>query len=135
MFYCDECAKKNKYPESFSKSKGKCELCGEEKICNDVPCSALPDSPVNKVALNKQQECLKALNCLYLAVDKSIADDVKEKVLAALEEAKSEGMVSSSKPKYLSFCTYENYCFHKYLNEDNFYVCNNSIDSCKYLMP
>lgn len=36
--------------------------------------------------MTKKEECLKALNCLYLEVPASIADDVKQKVLAALEE-------------------------------------------------
>ena len=37
--------------------------------------------------MTKKEECLKALQCLYLAVDASIADDVKRKVLEALDEA------------------------------------------------
>jgi len=42
MFYCDECAKINGYPESLGKSKGRCELCGKTRICNDRPSSSLP---------------------------------------------------------------------------------------------
>ena len=33
-----------------------------------------------------EQECRKALKCLYLEVHESIADDVSKKVLVALEE-------------------------------------------------
>lgn len=37
--------------------------------------------------MTKKEECLKALQCLYLEVDATIADDVKRKVLDALDEA------------------------------------------------
>jgi hypothetical protein len=36
----------------------------------------------------KEKEARKALQCLFLAVDQSIAQDVKDKVTAALDEAK-----------------------------------------------
>jgi hypothetical protein len=42
MFYCDDCANEYGYPESIMKSEGKCEICGKQKICNDVPSSCLP---------------------------------------------------------------------------------------------
>ena len=37
--------------------------------------------------MTKRDECLKALQCLYLEVDATIADDVKRRVLEALDEA------------------------------------------------
>lgn len=37
-----------------------------------------------------EKECLKALQCLYLEVDSTIADDVKKKVIAALDELKKQ---------------------------------------------
>jgi len=39
MFYCDDCAKKKKYPIIASekmKSFGPCEICGKERPCNDI---------------------------------------------------------------------------------------------------
>ncbi len=36
--------------------------------------------------MTKREEALKALQCLYLEVDEKIADDVKQKVMAALDE-------------------------------------------------
>ena len=45
MFYCDACAKKNKWPDGFSKSRGGCEVCGNTAVCSDVPSSALPAPP------------------------------------------------------------------------------------------
>lgn len=42
MFFCDECRKKKNWPESFLKSKGPCEVCGEVRVCNDVKSSFLP---------------------------------------------------------------------------------------------
>ena len=37
MFYCDDCAKKKKYPISWFKSYGNCEICGKTRECNEVP--------------------------------------------------------------------------------------------------
>ena len=42
MFYCNDCAKENDYPETITKSQGPCELCGKVAICNDMPSSKLP---------------------------------------------------------------------------------------------
>ncbi len=42
MFYCDVCAQKQSWPQSFSKSRGTCEMCGEHAVCNDRPSSLLP---------------------------------------------------------------------------------------------
>ena len=36
--------------------------------------------------MNKKEEMLKALNCLYIAVDESIADDVKARVMSYVNE-------------------------------------------------
>jgi hypothetical protein len=44
MFYCNDCAKKNGYPESICKSVGTCELCGKIALCSDRPSSSLPMS-------------------------------------------------------------------------------------------
>jgi hypothetical protein len=43
MFYCNECAKKYKYPETISKSGGKCEICGKIAVCNDRPARLLSE--------------------------------------------------------------------------------------------
>lgn len=42
MFYCNTCAKRKQWPESWSKSRGCCEVCGNTAICNDIPSSQLP---------------------------------------------------------------------------------------------
>lgn len=45
MFYCDECRRKYKWPESIiMKSRGLCEMCHRPALCNDVPSSRLPDT-------------------------------------------------------------------------------------------
>lgn len=31
MFYCKECKEQNNWPESYNKSFGACEMCGEVK--------------------------------------------------------------------------------------------------------
>lgn len=43
MFYCEECRVTNEWPESISKSYGKCECCNANKVvCYDVPSKNLP---------------------------------------------------------------------------------------------
>jgi len=43
MFYCDACAKKNRWPIGLVRSSGSCEVCGKKRECSDVPSSKLPD--------------------------------------------------------------------------------------------
>jgi len=42
MFYCDECGRKKGWPIGMLKSKGPCEICHQEAICNEVPSGQLP---------------------------------------------------------------------------------------------
>lgn len=42
MFYCDDCAEKNGYPQSIIRSVGPCEVCGKVDVCSDMPSSNLP---------------------------------------------------------------------------------------------
>jgi len=37
MFYCNKCAIEKRYPQSIGKSHEKCEICGNQELCNDVP--------------------------------------------------------------------------------------------------
>lgn len=41
MFYCNDCAEKNDYPQTIFKSEGLCELCGKHALCNEMPSSKL----------------------------------------------------------------------------------------------
>ena len=41
----------------------------------------------------KEKLCLKALECLYLEVDSKIADDVKQKVIEALQEKENTNSI------------------------------------------
>lgn len=45
MFYCEKCRVGNTWPESFGKSRGRCELCKEYAVCNDRPSSTFPAPP------------------------------------------------------------------------------------------
>lgn len=61
MFYCKQCAEKHKWPNSFSVSYGRCEMCEEVAECYDTPSSRLPrkfvdpfDDPFDEV--ETQQE-------------------------------------------------------------------------------
>lgn len=42
MFFCNPCATKREWPQSMFKSRGKCEICNEIAVCNDIPSSNLP---------------------------------------------------------------------------------------------
>lgn len=42
MFYCDPCAERLGYPQTMSKSRGRCECCDTMAVCNDRPSSLLP---------------------------------------------------------------------------------------------
>jgi hypothetical protein len=39
MFYCDDCATKNKWPSYYGmpQSRGECEVCGKVRACYDAP--------------------------------------------------------------------------------------------------
>lgn len=41
MFYCNDCAEKNNWDRTLSKSGGRCEICNKHVICNDTK----PDAP------------------------------------------------------------------------------------------
>lgn len=42
MFYCEPCAEWTGWPETVSRSRGRCEVCGEAAVCNDRKSSDLP---------------------------------------------------------------------------------------------
>lgn len=42
MFYCDLCAEQKSWPRSWFNSYGNCEVCGQPRVCNEVPSSELP---------------------------------------------------------------------------------------------
>ena len=43
MFYCDTCAKRNRWPISALRWNSVCEMCGYQSECSDIPSRALPD--------------------------------------------------------------------------------------------
>ena len=42
MFYCDPCAREREWPVSMARSLGRCELCKQKRVCNDVHTSKIP---------------------------------------------------------------------------------------------
>lgn len=50
MFFCDPCAKRQKWPVSFSKSNGQCEVCRKSAVCNSVPSNCLPERHKKKIS-------------------------------------------------------------------------------------
>ena len=90
MFYCNDCAKKYGYPESMVRSYGPCEMCGKTKECNDVPCSALPDTPEDLRVLERY---FKKVDGKWVMKSKEERDTKskyvdKEKLLAWLRKAR-----------------------------------------------
>jgi hypothetical protein len=49
MFYCDNCRQENSWPESIVTSFGRCEICGENHNCYDIPSHKLP-KPLGQMA-------------------------------------------------------------------------------------
>lgn len=47
MFYCDTCARKNRWPMTLIASFGNCEACGVRTHCNSCPSSQLPEPQRN----------------------------------------------------------------------------------------
>ena len=58
MFYCNDCRKERNWPITFAKSWGRCELCGKESECNDMPSSHLPPLKIDP------KKCLHFINHL-----------------------------------------------------------------------
>ena len=55
MFYCNECARARDWPQSSSRWRGLCEVCGKfDDNMSDVPSRALPER--NTAALSEGQE-------------------------------------------------------------------------------
>lgn len=45
MFYCEDCRFERNWPQSMTRSQGKCEICEKGgQLCYDVPSSKLPKS-------------------------------------------------------------------------------------------
>lgn len=44
MFYCGECAQARKWPVTGFTSSGRCEICGRQAACSDLPSTLLPDT-------------------------------------------------------------------------------------------
>jgi hypothetical protein len=42
MFYCNKCAKDNRWPKTVFKSYGLCELCLKYSACTEQPSRELP---------------------------------------------------------------------------------------------
>lgn len=61
MFYCEDCAKENEWPEVISKSYGRCEICYKSKLCYDVQSK---DLPLPKWKREEQEELKKQFSGL-----------------------------------------------------------------------
>ena len=73
--------------------------------------------------MTKEQECMKALQCLYSEVPSVIADDIKQKVIDALNEVKNctIPLIIKSLPEYNEILyhakTLSNEQFREYWND------------------
>ena len=60
MFYCNKCKEENNWPESISKSMGRCEICGDNNaLCNDVPSSRLPEKEKPQLEMRDAKDIYK----------------------------------------------------------------------------
>jgi hypothetical protein len=83
MFYCNDCAKKNGYPETIFKSGGKCECCGSKAVCNEMPSSKLPlpkkqgltETQLEGIAYIKSMD--KGVCCLQKGIGKTNDKNIK----------------------------------------------------------
>ena len=87
MFYCDECRTARDYPESFSKSKGKCEICGRTALCHDKPVKEIMNKTQCKVI--KRYKVNNSIN-IPLVDGRSIAPNIGDPIyiIDESEEAK-----------------------------------------------
>ena len=96
MFYCDGCAKEKEYPVSMARSLGSCEICGNKRVCNDVPTwkvhALKDDARRTEGVFEKLEETVEKthLRAIQQKLDlKAFAKQVKEK-LAAVSETKGQ---------------------------------------------
>ncbi len=59
MFYCEDCRVENNWPDSIGLSFGKCEVCGKDAFCNDVPSKQLPTKEGAAERLKEIQDGVK----------------------------------------------------------------------------
>lgn len=56
MFYCDDCAMENEWVISWTKSYGRCEICGRTDTCSDIHHSQVSMKPSELDYKNKDKE-------------------------------------------------------------------------------
>ena len=49
MFYCEDCRFGRDWPQSMTRSQGKCEICNKTALCYDTPSSKLPKEDLDKL--------------------------------------------------------------------------------------
>lgn len=42
MYYCEDCRFEKDWPQSMTRSQGRCEICNKTALCYDTPSSKLP---------------------------------------------------------------------------------------------
>jgi len=95
MFYCRTCQRKNGWPQSFTHSYGRCEVCKKPADCYDIPSSqlgAIPDdgglvSLTKTEADEKYERLVKQIAETKNAL-KSMADHCREENKARRDEFK-----------------------------------------------
>lgn len=56
MFFCKKCGEAKQWPESMVKSYGRCEVCEEVAICNDIPAGRLASHDALQAALRRTRD-------------------------------------------------------------------------------
>jgi len=101
MLYCEECRIKRGWPEGVLPLTGRCELCGETRLCHDRPSRTLPPPPKAESAMSLEVRRIAQERLGLFALDYTngehpeIRDVTVEDIRAALEEAYRAGEASA----------------------------------------
>lgn len=54
MFYCEDCRRPRRWPDSTLYSWGPCEICGRSKFCYEVPSKLIPPESEDPIGSNSK---------------------------------------------------------------------------------
>ena len=91
MFYCEECRVKKDWPDSIGRSCGSCEICGQTKICYNVPSKALPMPKAKTQAEEMRQLTVEALEGTSISAQQTAQLEWRTVVLVKMRAAARKG--------------------------------------------
>ena len=85
MFYCEKCRIEKDWPESITKSYGKCEICEDTCECHDRPSSQLP-APTKTIGVKNLESLKTTCDRIIQLVDENVDGDLMAIQLCCLAE-------------------------------------------------